>query len=111
MVDVGEASPRSIGSGIRMFHDADAIVGKLVCVMSNMKERKLAGYSSKGMLLCASTQDHSKGALISPPEGSLVGERIQFSGITGEPFTPNQVHKKKLVESVLPVGFISISHG
>ena len=89
-----------------MFHSADSIVGKLVCVMSNMKERKLAGYPSKGMLLCASTEDHAKGALISPPEGSPVGERIQFAGISGEPFTPNQVHKKKLVESILPVGLV-----
>lgn len=103
-VDVGEASPRSIGSGIRAFHSAESIIGQLVCVMCNMKVRKLAGYPSNGMLLCASTPDHSKGALIRPPEGSQVGERIQFDGISGEIATPNQVHKKKMVEMVLEVG-------
>ena len=94
-VDVGETSPRSIGSGIRAFHSAESIVGQLVCVMCNMKTRKLAGYPSNGMLLCASTPDHLKGALIR--------ERIQFDGISGEVATPNQVHKKKMVEMILEV--------
>lgn len=108
-MDVGESSPRSIGSGIRAFHSAESMEGRLVCVMSNMKPRKLAGYPSNGMLLCASTSDHSKGALCTPPAGSIVGERIQFEGITGEPATPNQVSKKKMVETVLEVRMISIA--
>lgn len=105
-VDVGEGIPRSIGSGIRAFHSAEEIQGRLVCVMCNLKPKKLAGYPSNGMLLCASVKDHSKGALIDPPEGSQVGERICFAGIEGEPAVPNQVHKKKMLETVLPVSFI-----
>ena len=101
---MGEGVPRSIGSGIRAFHSAESMEGRLVCVMSNMKPRKLAGYPSNGMLLCTSTSDHSKGALCTPPEGSVVGERIRFEGILGEPATPNQVSKKKMVETVLEVG-------
>ena len=105
-VDVGEESLRSIGSGIRAFHKAEEVEGRLVCVMCNMKERKLAGYPSNGMLLCASTEDHSKGALIDPPADAVVGERIVFEGIQDEPATPNQVSKKKMVEMVLPVSFV-----
>lgn len=103
-VDVGEEAVRSIGSGIRAFHDAADLEGRLVCVLCNMKMRKLAGYPSNGMLLCASTKDHSRGALIEPPQGAKVGERVQFEGCAGNPATPNQVHKKKMVETVLPVG-------
>lgn len=102
-VDVGEAVPRSIGSGIRAFHSAEEIKGRLVCVMCNLKQKKLGGYPSNGMLLCASVMDHSRGALLDPPEGSIVGERISFPGIVGEPATPAQVHKKRMLESVLPV--------
>ena len=57
------------------------------------------------MLLCASVEDHSKGALVDPPEGSEVGERVCFAGISGTPAAPNQVHKKKMLETVLPVCF------
>ena len=71
--------------------------------MCNMKARKLAGYPSNGMLLCASTMDHARGALIDPPQGAKVGERVHFEGIEGNPATPNQVHKRKMVEAVLPV--------
>lgn len=102
-VDVGEETLRKIGSGIRAFHSADALEGRLVCVMCNMKARKLAGYPSNGMLLCASTMDHARGALIDPPQGAKVGERVHFEGIEGNPATPNQVHKRKMVEAVLPV--------
>ena len=102
-VDVGEGVPRSIGSGIRAFHSAEEIQGRLVCVMCNLKPKKLAGYPSNGMLLCASVKDHSKGALIDPPEGSEVGERVCFAGISGNAAAPSQVHKKKMLETVLPV--------
>ena len=99
-VDVGEGAPRSIGSGIRAFHSAEEIQGRLVCVMCNLKPKKLAGYPSNGMLLCASVKDHSKGALVDPPEGSEVGERVCFAGISGTPAAPNQVHKKKMLEII-----------
>lgn len=105
-VDVGEGVLRSIGSGIRAFHSAEEIQGRLVCVMCNLKPKKLAGYPSNGMLLCASVKDHSKGALIDPPEGSEVGERVCFAGIDSNPAAPNQVHKKKMLETVLPVCLI-----
>ena len=102
-VDVGEETWRSIGSGIRSLHKVEEMEGKLVCVLCNMKERKLAGYPSNGMLLCASTADHSKGALIEPPSNAQVGEPVLFEGIQRDPATPNQVSKKKMVETVLQV--------
>lgn len=105
-VDVGEETPRSIGSGIRGFNKAEEVEGRLVCVMCNMKGKKLAGYPSNGMLLCASTADHLKGSLINPPSDAIIGERISFEGINGDLATPNQVSKKKMVETVLPVRIV-----
>ena len=55
------------------------------------------------MLLCASTEDHSAGALIDPPEGAKIGERVTFPGFEGEAATPAQVQKKKYVEILAPV--------
>lgn len=103
-VDVGEEQPRQIGSGIRAFHTFDEMQGHRVCVLCNLKPRKLGGFPSNGMLLCACTEDHSAGALIEPPEGAKVGERVTFPGFEGEAATPAQVQKKKYVEITAPVG-------
>lgn len=102
-VDVGEAEPRQIGSGIRAFHTFEEMQGHRVCVLCNLKPRKLGGFPSNGMLLCASTEDHSAGSLIDPPEGAKIGERVFFPGYEGEAATPAQVQKKKYLESCLPV--------
>lgn len=101
---MGEAEPRQIGSGIRAFHTFEEMQGHRVCVLCNLKPRKLGGFPSNGMLLCASTEDHEHGALIDPPEGAKIGERVTFAGFEGEPATPAQVQKKKYLEAVLPVG-------
>ena len=105
-VDVGEAEPRQIGSGIRAFHTFKEMQGHMVCVLCNLKPRKLGGFPSNGMLLCASTEDHASGALIDPPEGAKIGERVTFAGFEGEAATPAQVQKKKYLESALPVGML-----
>ena len=102
-VDVGEAETRQIGSGIRAFHTFEEMQGHRVCVLCNLKPRKLGGFPSNGMLLCASTEDHSAGALIDPPEGAKIGERVTFPGFEGEAATPAQVQKKKYVEILAPV--------
>ena len=60
-IDCGEESgPRSIASGIRAFYAAEEFVGKKVMVLTNLKDRKLAGFVSQGMVLCASSEDGSE---------------------------------------------------
>ena len=56
-------------------------------VFVNLKPRKLADLMSEGMVMCASNEDHTKVELMRPPEGSVVGERIQLEGnpILGAP--------------------------
>lgn len=100
---MGEAEPRQIGSGIRAFHTFEEMQGHRVCVLCNLKPRKLGGFPSNGMLLCACTEDHSMGALIEPPADAKVGERVTFAGYEGEAATPAQVQKKKYLEACAPV--------
>ena len=52
--------------------------------------------------MCAVNSDHTAVALLEPPAGSEPGQRITFEGYDGEPATPAQVAKKKLLEKVLP---------
>ena len=73
-VDVGEKDPRCIVSGIAKHYNPQDLIGKKVCVVTNLKPAKLCGIESCGMLLCASTKD--KIVLISPHTDVPVGSTI-----------------------------------
>lgn len=79
-IDLGEAAPRQIASGLRAFCTKEDLEGSLVCVIANMKSRKLAGFESQGMVLCASNADHTKVELLKAPAGAQVGERVSIEG-------------------------------
>lgn len=103
-VDVGEATPRNIASGLRTFYATPLdLEGRLVIVVCNLKSRSLAGFPSHGMVLCASNNDHTKVEFVVPPADSVVGERVVFDGIVmGDPEPDTKVAKKKLFEKVAP---------
>ena len=101
-VDVGEAVPRKIASGLRPFYQTDDLEGRLVLVLCNLKSRTLAGFPSHGMVLCASNDEHTEVEFVVPPEGSVIGERVMFEGITGEPEPDTKVAKKKMFEKIAP---------
>jgi methionine--tRNA ligase beta chain len=101
-VDVGEASPRKIASGLRAFYQTEDLEGRLVMVLCNLKARNLAGFPSHGMVMCASNDDHTKVEFAVPPEGSVIGERIMFDSIAGEPEADTKVAKKKIFEKIAP---------
>ena len=50
-VDVGEAEPRQIVSGIAGSYTPGQMIGKLVVVVTNLKEATIRGVKSQGMLL------------------------------------------------------------
>lgn len=52
-VDMGEASPRTIVSGIAEHFSPEEIVGKMVTVVANLAPRKMRGIESQGMILMA----------------------------------------------------------
>mmetsp|Transcript_56861 Transcript_56861/g.133299 ORF Transcript_56861/g.133299 Transcript_56861/m.133299 type:complete len:673 (+) Transcript_56861:97-2115(+) len=102
-IDIGEAEPRQVASGLRAHYEADKFcAGRKVVVVVNLKPAKMAGFESAGMVLCAATEDHSKVELLEVPDDAKVGERVFIEGLSGEPLQPNQVAKKSVLKYVLP---------
>ena len=48
----------------------------LVIVFANLKEKKIGGIPSNGMVMCASDENHEKCEIMRPPEDSEIGERV-----------------------------------
>ena len=53
LIDLGEEKPRQILSGIAKFYQPSQLVGKQICVLSNLKPAKIFGHVSDGMILSA----------------------------------------------------------
>jgi len=106
-IDVGEAEPRHVASGLRPFLKAEDMEGRLVLVLCNLKERKMVGFPSHGMVLCSSNAEHTDVRLVNPPPDATIGERVtvpdfNFDGEDGEPFAENKIGKKKVFEKLAP---------
>jgi len=50
-IDIGEDQPRSIASGLQEYVPIENMENAMVVVLANLKARKLAGFSSHGMVL------------------------------------------------------------
>jgi aminoacyl tRNA synthase complex-interacting multifunctional protein 1 len=102
-IDIGEADgPRQIASGLRAHYAVEDLAGRRVLVLANLKARKLVGFASHGMVLCAASSDGGQVQLVEPPEGAAIGERVLVDGFDGEPATENQILKKKMLEAIYP---------
>ena len=116
-IDVGEAEPREIASGLRAYYSsADELIDRKVLVVCNLKPAKMAGFASNGMVLCASSEDKSKVAFVEPPEGAEPGMRVLMEGQDAvEPASGNAVKKKKLLEKAAEelkaVDAVATAHG
>ena len=75
-IDVGEAEPRTIVSGIAKYYTPEEMVGKSVIVVTNLKPVKLRGILSQGMVLCASDKD-GKLCLVAPTIDMQPGSEIR----------------------------------
>ena len=101
-IDLGEdGGPRQIASGLKAHYSLEEMQGRKVLVLANLKSRKLVGFPSHGMVLCASSDDGTV-KFVDPPEGAKVGERVSVAGFDGEPATENQVIKKKMLDAIFP---------
>jgi methionyl-tRNA synthetase len=56
-LDVGEPEPRTVVSGIAAAYAPEALVGKTVIYLANLKPAKLRGVISQGMILAAGEAD------------------------------------------------------
>ena len=84
-IDIGEEQPRQIASGLKAFYTAEQLQGQRVLVLANLKQRKMLGFPSHGMVLCAASDDGSKVEFIEPPADAKIGERVMVNGFDGEP--------------------------
>ncbi|WZN59172.1 methionine--tRNA ligase [Chloropicon roscoffensis] len=100
-IDVGEAAPRQIISGLRKFVAIEDMQDRNVVVVLNLKPAKMRGIMSNGMVLCASNEEHTKVDPLRPPAGAPLGEKVQFEGFDGEPIEVINP-KKKLLEKLFP---------
>jgi len=102
-IDCGEAEVRQIGSGLRHFYKAEEFEGRMVLVVANLKPKKLAGFPSNGMVLCASSADHTDVKFVEVPAGAQIGERVVFGDLEMDPpAEPNPCEKKKLFIKAQP---------
>jgi hypothetical protein len=104
-IDVGEGVPRQIASGLREHYSLEEMQGRKVIVVCNLKEAKLQGFISYGMVLAAKNVDTGKVELLSPPVDAVVGERLYVSDESGLPlqapaWPPNAMKKYKVWEVV-----------
>jgi methionyl-tRNA synthetase len=74
-VDAG-SEERTIVAGIAEAYEPEALVGKLIVIVANLKPAKLMGIESNGMVLAASTEAGSP-ILIEPGEGAAPGMRVR----------------------------------
>ncbi|KAI3869665.1 hypothetical protein MKX03_011862 [Papaver bracteatum] len=98
-IDVGEATPRTVVSGLVKFIPIEEMENRKVCVLCNLKPATMRGIKSHAMVLAASNEDHSKVELVDPPSSAAVGERVTFPGFEG---LPDEVlnPKKKVWETL-----------
>eukprot|EP01051_Picozoa_sp_SAG22_P001708 SAG22_NODE_70_length_22717_cov_12.413741_11_plen_260_part_00 len=128
-IDIGESSgPRRIASGLRGVYSAEEMLGARLVVVCNLKSRKLMGFPSHGMVLCAMVPPAEPGGspgkieFVEPPPGAAPGDRVVLETAAtpsgddgagggggsagecggGEPAGPNQVKKQKVFEKVQP---------
>ncbi|KAG8506881.1 Tyrosine--tRNA ligase, cytoplasmic [Galemys pyrenaicus] len=104
-IDVGEAEPRTVVSGLVQFVPKEELQDRLVVVLCNLKAQKMRGIESQGMLLCASIEGASrKVEPLDPPAGSAPGERVFVKGYEkGQP--DEELKPKKKVFEKLQADF------
>ena len=73
-LNVGEAEPRNVFSGIREYYQPEDLKGKLVVMVANLAPRKMRFGISNGMVLAAG---NGEGVwVISPETGAKAGDKV-----------------------------------
>ncbi|KAI1887502.1 hypothetical protein AGOR_G00190980 [Albula goreensis] len=98
-VDVGEAAPRTVVSGLVKHIPIDQMQNRMAVLLCNLKPAKMRGVVSQAMVMCASSPD--KVEILDPPSGSVPGDRVTFQGFPGEP-DKELNPKKKVWEQIQP---------
>lgn len=91
-----------ICSGLVNFIPIDKMTGRNVVVLENLKASKMRGEVSEAMLLAAEklnegTPEVTEVELVTPPDGTKVGERLQFEKYESSE-TPSRLKSKVWLE-------------
>jgi methionyl-tRNA synthetase len=76
-LDLGPMGKRQIVSGIAQHYTPEALVGRQIVIVANLKPATLMGVESRGMLLAASTDGDSVLALLAPDKEIAPGSRVR----------------------------------
>ncbi|OEU08594.1 nucleic acid-binding protein, partial [Fragilariopsis cylindrus CCMP1102] len=110
-INIGEEEPRNIASGLKAHYQLEEMIGKKVLVVANLKARKLVGFASHGMILCAcqygEAEDGSEDVVefVIPHADAKIGDRVFCEGYENNgapPATENAVIKKKMLKVIFP---------
>lgn len=74
-VDLG-TEQRQIIAGIRGYYEPAALVGKQIIVVANLAPRKMRGLDSNGMLLAATSPDHTQVIVLTTERPIAAGSRV-----------------------------------
>lgn len=74
-VDIGEAAPRQILSGIAKTYSPEDLVGTCVTIIANLDPRMMMGMESQGMLLAAHGESGAP-VIITPTSEVAPGAKI-----------------------------------
>ncbi|XP_038056155.1 aminoacyl tRNA synthase complex-interacting multifunctional protein 1-like isoform X1 [Patiria miniata] len=100
-VDLGEADPRTVVSGLVKHVTLEEMQDRLVIMCCNLKPAKMRGVLSQAMVMCAATDD--KVEILIPPKGVVPGDRVSCQGYPlADNFPPQMNPKKKIFEQVKP---------
>ncbi|CCH47045.1 Methionyl-tRNA synthetase [Wickerhamomyces ciferrii] len=99
-IDAGdEEGPRTVCSGLVKHFPLEALQGRYVVLVANLKPVTMRGIKSTAMVLCGSDDEHVE--FVDPPQGVKPGDKVFFEGFNG---TPEKVlnPKKKIWEAIQP---------
>lgn len=100
-IDVGEAEPRTVVSGLVHFVPKEQLQDRLVVLLCNLKPQKMRGVESQGMVLCASSVGEPRQVEpLDPPAGCCAGERVYVEGYEGGEPDEELKPKKKVFEKL-----------
>ena len=74
-IDLG-TEQRQLCAGLRGHYDPASLVGRLIIVVANLAPRMMRGQESNGMLLAASTPDHTRIILLQPDADIEPGSKV-----------------------------------
>lgn len=98
-VDVGEATPRTIISGLVKHYKLEQMQDRLAVFLLNLKPAKMRGILSQGMIMCASTPERVE--ILDVPQAAQIGDRVFCEGFPGTPDVQLNP-KKKIWEQIQP---------